>query len=286
MKDKICLVTGSTSGTGYITALELAKAGATVVMLCRNEAKGKTAQHSIIQSSGNERVDLLIADLAEMQDVRRAAMQLNSKYPKLDVLVNNAGGIIYPRRETSQGLEATFAGNYLGHFLLTELLLDKLKSAGQARIINVSSIAHNNARINFDDLQLKSNLSGAYGQSKLAQIFHTYELADRLRGSGITVNAMHPGAVSSGFKNGVTGFRRAIAYAVYALIGISPEKGADTIVYLATSPEVADVTGKYFIKRKDVPSKGISYDVALRKRLWAETEALLRSLEHAVAKRA
>lgn len=220
----------------------------------------------------------MLADLAEMPDVRRAAMQFNSKYPKLDVLVNNAGGILHLRRETSQGLEAMFAGNYLGHFLFTELLLDKLKHAAHARIINVSSIAHNNSRINFDDLQSKAGLSGAYGQSKLAQILSTYELADRLRDTGITVNAMHPGAVSSGFKDGVTGFRRAIAYAVYGLIGISPEKGADTIVYLATSPNVANVTGKYFIKRKAVPSKGVSYDVALRKRLWTESEALLRSV--------
>ena len=239
--------------------------------------KASAARQSIIQSSGNERVELLSADLAEMQDVRRAAMQFNSKYPKLDVLVNNAGGIIHPRRGDLTGARSDIC-RQLSRSLSSHgaLASTSLKSAGQARIINVSSIAHHHARIHFDDLQLKSNLSSAYGQSKLAQIFHTYELSDRLRGSGITVNAMHPGAVSSGFKNGVTGFRRAIAYAVYALIGISPEKGADTIVYLATSPEVAAVTGKYFIKRKEVPSKGVSYDVAIRERLWADTQALLR----------
>jgi NAD(P)-dependent dehydrogenase (short-subunit alcohol dehydrogenase family) len=276
------LVTGSNSGTGYVTALELAKGGAQVVMLCRNEAKAAAARDAIIAASGNSRVDLLITDMAEMKQVRAIAQRVADSYPKIDVLVNNAGGYVTPRRESSEGLEAMFAGNYLGHFLLTTMLLDKLNAAPAGRIVNVSSLAHRFARLNLDDLQStrKGSMSTAYGQSKLAQVLFTYELADRLQqdGSVVTVNALHPGAVKSGFVHGTVGFGHTIAKAAYSVFGISVEKGADTILYLAQSPRVAGVTGKYFVKRKPVRTSKSSYDVALRRELWDASERLIASV--------
>ncbi|SFS50995.1 SDR family oxidoreductase [Saccharopolyspora flava] len=274
---RVCVVTGANSGTGYVTALELARGGANVVMMCRNAEKGEAARAAIVAETGNERVELIVVDLAEMADVRRAVREFTERHSTLDVLVNNAGGVTQTRRESSEGLEAMFAGNYLGHFLLTTSLLDQLKAAGNARIINVSSMAHKGARIDFDDLQNRSgkNAMRGYGQSKLAQILFTYELAERLRGTGVTVNAMHPGAVASGFKNGTEGVIKAVVGAFYAAFGISPEKGADTILHLANSPEVADVSGKYFIKRRPVATSKVSYDVEVRRRLWAVSEKLI-----------
>jgi NAD(P)-dependent dehydrogenase (short-subunit alcohol dehydrogenase family) len=280
--DNVCLVTGSNSGTGYVTALELAKSGATVVMVCRNKAKADSAREAIVAASNNPRVDLLIADLAEMKQIRSVAQQFADNYPKLDVLVNNAGGFIASRRETSEGLEATFAGNYLGHFLLTTMLRERLDAAPAARIVNVSSVAHKLAHLDFDDLQStrKRAMNKAYNRSKLAQVLFTYELADRLRqdSSAITVNALHPGVVKSGFVNGLAGFGHAVTQVVNSVIGISSEQGADTIIYLATSPEVEGVSGKYFVKRKAVRSSKDSYDVELRRRLWTESERLLAAI--------
>ncbi|WP_406692468.1 SDR family oxidoreductase [Saccharopolyspora sp. ID03-671] len=277
---RVCVVTGANSGTGYVTALELARGGATVVMMCRNAEKGEAARAAIVAETGNDRVELIVVDLAEMADVRRAVREFTERHSTLDVLVNNAGGITQTRRESSEGLEAMFAGNYLGHFLLTTSLLDRLKAAGHARIVNVSSMAHKGARIDFDDLQNRSgkNAMRGYGQSKLAQILFTYELAERLRGTDVTVNAMHPGAVASGFKNGTDGVVKAVIGAFYAGFGISPEKGADTILHLANSPEVADVTGEYFIKRRPVATSKTSYDVEVRQRLWAVSEKLIADI--------
>ncbi|MDI2029883.1 SDR family oxidoreductase [Saccharopolyspora sp. TS4A08] len=277
---RVCVVTGANSGTGYVTALELARGGATVVMMCRNAEKGEAARAAIVAETGNDRVELIVVDLAEMADVRRAVREFTERHSTLDVLVNNAGGITQTRRESSEGLEAMFAGNYLGHFLLTTSLLDQLKAAEHARIVNVSSMAHKGARIDFDDLQNRSgkNAMRGYGQSKLAQILFTYELAERLRGTDVTVNAMHPGAVASGFKNGTDGVVKAVIGAFYAGFGISPEKGADTILHLANSPEVADVTGEYFIKRRPVATSKTSYDVEVRRRLWAVSEKLIADI--------
>jgi NAD(P)-dependent dehydrogenase (short-subunit alcohol dehydrogenase family) len=278
MQGKICVVTGANSGTGYVTALELAKSGATVVMVCRNAEKGEAAQAAIRAAAPKSKIDLIIVDLADMAQVRRLARELGETYPAIHVLVNNAGGVVMPRRQTAQGLEAMFAGNYLGHFLLTMLLLDTLKCSGAARIVNVSSTAHKSAHIEFDDLQLAGpgKIRNGYGQSKLAQILFTYELAERLKGSDVTVNAMHPGAVRSGFKDGVPPFARPIAALAYFLVGISPEKGADTILYLATDPAIAGVTGKYFIKREAVATSATSYDRELQRHLFEVSEKLLQ----------
>lgn len=277
MHGKVCLVTGSSSGIGKVTAKELARMGATVVMICRNRAKGEVAQADIKEASGNTRVDLIVADLSELSQVRRAASEFTEKYSQLHVLINNAGVVKNKREETTDGLESTFATNYLGAFLLTELLLDTLKASAPARIISVSSAGHCLGKIDFDDLQGERHFSTtkAYAVSKLAQIYFTYELAERLRGTGVTVNAVHPGLVNSNVDDGLTSLARLIG-TLNTLFGVSPEIGAQTSLYLATSPEAEGVNGKYFAKSKAIASSNISYDVAVRKRLWQVTEELIQ----------
>jgi NAD(P)-dependent dehydrogenase (short-subunit alcohol dehydrogenase family) len=276
---KICLVTGATSGTGYVTALELAWSGATVVVLARNAQKAARTRDEIIATTGNTHVDTLICDLSEMAQVRHAAEEFKERFRTLDILINNAGGVVKPPRRTSEGLEAMFAGNYLGHFFLTELLLDELKASGNARVINVSSIAHRTAKIDFESIHPNASHWGGYGQSKLAQILFTYELADRLKGDGVTVNALHPGAVKSGFTAEFrTGLSGVIVALSDALIGISPEEGASTILYLAVSSEVTGTTGRYFVKSKEKTSSRRSRDIALRRRLWRESQDILREV--------
>jgi NAD(P)-dependent dehydrogenase (short-subunit alcohol dehydrogenase family) len=273
MQGKICLITGANSGVGKATALGLARMGATVVMVCRNQAKGEEAQKEVQAQSGNSDVHLLLADLSSQQSIRELVAQFQQQFSQLHVLINNAGVVPLGRRETVDGLEMTFAVNYLAPFLLTNLLLDTLKASAPARIINVSSDAHEAGYINMDDLQSKNSFSfmKVYGQSKLALVLSTYELARRLEGTGVTVNALHPGFVTTNLgQNDVGPFLRAIARVVF-LFGISPEKGAATSLYLASSPDVADVTGKYFEKSQQHPSAPISYDEALQHRLWEES---------------
>lgn len=278
MQGKVCLVTGSSSGMGLVTARELASMGAIVVMLCRNRAKGESVQAQIKTASGNPQVDLIVADLSELSEVQRAANELKQRYTRLHVLINNAGGMNAGRRVTFEGLEATFVTNYLAPFLLTQLLLDVLQVSAPARIINVSAPAHKIGKIDFADLQSKHryNALKAYAQAKLAQIFFAYELAERLAVTGITVNALDPGHVITNFNASTQGLMHLIAGVIYFFDGISPEKGAQTILYLATSPEVEGVSGKYFLKCKPIPSSRRSYDVAVRQHLWNVSEALIK----------
>lgn len=278
MQGKVCLVTGSSSGMGLVTARELVSMGATVVMLCRNRSKGEAVQAEIKAESSNEQVDLIVADLSELSNVRCAAHEFKEKYSQLHVLINNAGGINAERKMTSDGLESTFVTNYLAPFLLTQLLLDTLKASTPARIINVSAPAHKIGKIDFTDLQSEHgyNALTAYAQAKLAQIYFTYELAQRLTGTGVTVNALDPGHVVSNFNNNTKGLMHLIAQVIYFFDGISPEKGAQTILYLATSPEVEGLSGKYFLNCKPIPSSRRSYDVAVRQRLWSVSEALIQ----------
>lgn len=277
MQGKICLVTGSSTGIGKVTARELARMGATVVMICRNRARGEAAQAEIKAASGSDKVDLIVADLSSLAEVRRAAEEFKQKYTQLHVLIHNAGGINQARRITPDGFEATFAANYLAPFLLTELLLDILKASAPARIINVSSTAHLSGKIDFDDLQgeKKYSIWKAYCQAKLALILFTYELAQQLQGTGITVNVLHPGVIASNFGQGFNSFIR-FGWKVASPFMSNVEQGARTTLYLATSPDVEGLSGKYFVNSKERKSSSLSYNEALRQRLWQVSEELVR----------
>ncbi len=275
MKDKICLVTGANSGLGKVTAKALAAGGATVIMVCRSRDKGRAARDEIVSETRNENVDLMIADFSVLNQIRRLAAEVRAKYPRLHVLVNNAGAYNGKRTLTADGYETTFAVNHLGYFLLTAELLELLKSSAPARIVNVASEAQRGGRINFDDLNLENDYSGwrAYAQSKLANIIFTYELARRLEGTGVTANCLHPGTVRTNIFSNVKGVAGMIVRP-FTLLMRTPEKGADTIIWLATSPEVESVTGKYFIDRVARESNPQSYDREVAARLWEVSEQM------------
>lgn len=270
MDGKVVLITGATNGIGKVTALELAKKGARVVIVGRNAAKTEATAGEMRSASGDAQVDFFVADLSSQAEVRRLAEEFQHKYPRLDVLINNAGMYFAQRGETVDGFERTFALNHLAYFLLTNLLLDTLKASAPARIVNVSSAAHNTGPLNFDDLQNREyGMAGyrAYGQSKLANLLFTYELARRLRGTGVTANALHPGAVNTGFGKNNRGLVK-LAMGLVSRFELSPEKGAQTSIYLASSPEVEGVSGQYFDQCKPVRSSPASYDEEAQKRLW------------------
>jgi len=276
VQGKMCLVAGSTSGIGNVTARELANRGATVVLVSRSRAKGEATQADIKQATGNQHVELLVADLSLLEEVRRLASEFQHTHNYLHVLVNNAGGAYPSRTLTSEGLEATLAVNYLAPFLLTELLLDTLKASAPARIVNVSSAQHANATIAFDNLQGEKKYAnlGSYNQAKLALLMWTYELAHRLEGTGVTVNALHPGVTATNFVAGMAG-PAALAMKLGNPFLLTPEQGAQTTLYLATSPEVDQVTGKYFVKSEEKPSSSRSHDQTVGSRLWDVTEQLV-----------
>ena len=269
MQGKICMVTGATSGIGLITARTLAQQGARVIVVGRDPERGATTVGRIVQETGNPRVDLLLADLSARAEVRRLAGEFQHRFARLDVLVNNAGALFTRRHLSADGIEMTFALNHLGYFLLTNLLLDTLKASPPARIVNVSSDAHRGARMNFSDLQGERRYGGwrTYSQSKLANLLFTYELARRLEGTGVTANAMHPGFVATGFSRNNRGLF-GLLMRVAQLTALSPEQGAETLIYLATSPEVEGVTGRYFVKKRPVESSMASYDRSAAQRLW------------------
>src|SRR5215510_5292877 len=279
MDEKICLVTGANSGIGKVTAKALATGGATVIMVCRNRDKGQDARDEIVRETRNENVVLMIADFSNMSQIRRLAAEVKAKFPRLHTLVNNAGAYNGKRTLTADGFETTFGVNHLGYFMLTAELLDLLKSSAPARIVNVASEAHRNAHINFDDLNLENGYSGwkAYAQSKLANVLFTYELARRLEGTRVTTNCMHPGVVGTNiFRNvgGVAGKVMGLA----TMFMRTPEKGADTIIWLASSPEVEGITGRYFIDRQERSSNPESYDAAIAARLWEVSEQMIRNV--------
>ena len=278
MQGKICLVTGATSGIGKATALGLAQMGATMVMVGRDPEKGEAVQREIKTKSRNEAVDLLLADLSSQESIRQLAENFLERYTKLHVLINNAGMVSLRRRETVDGLEVTFAVNQLAPFLLTNLLLDVLKASAPSRIINVSSDSHEAGYIKMDDLQLEKHyrFMRAYGQSKLALVLFTYELARRLQGTGVTANCLHPGFVATNIgQNGTGPIGRAVVNLIFSSVGISPEEGSKTSIFLATSPEVEGVTGKYFVKSIPKRSAPITYDETLQRQLWEESARLV-----------
>ena len=258
---------------GKVTARELAGRGATVVLVGHNREKGEATQAEIKRETGNEQVDLLIADLSLLQDVRRLAAEFQRHYRQLHVLVNNAGAIYRSRNVTSEGLEAAFVVNYLAPFLLTELLLETLKASAPARIVNVSSQVHTLSNIAFDNLQgeKRYDTMGNYGQAKLALILFTYELARHLEGTGVTANVMSPGMMSGdNFNAGAAGLLALVTKLARPFI-MTAEQGAQTEIYLVTSPQVEGVTGKCFAKNREQKSSRRSYDQALGQRLWQES---------------
>ncbi len=277
MNGKICLVTGATNGIGKATAQALAQMGATVVIVGRNLAKSAAVVSEIKYISGNDAVEALIADLSIMAEVRHVADQFKAKYQKLHVLVNNAGGTFFKRQVTAEGFEKTFALNHLNSFLLTNLLLDTLKASAPARIVNVASDAHKGAQLDFDDLQSeKSRFSlTAYGRSKLATVVFSYELARRLTGTGVTCNVLHPGLVRTGFASNLGAVPSAVFGFFLRFVGLTPEQGAQTSVYLASSPEVENVSGKYWEKSTVVRSDRAAYDKATWTRLWEVSDTMV-----------
>lgn len=275
MRDKLCLVTGANSGIGRATAEELARRGATVVMLCRDRGRGEAARARIASRVDGARLELLIADLGSQRSVRRAAEEFKSAHPRLDVLINNAGVFWGRRQVTGDGLEATFAINHLGHFLLTQLLEEELKASAPSRIVNVSSSAYKAARLNLADLQSERGYDAmrAYGNSKLANILFTYELARRLDGSGVTANCLHPGVVRTRIGRNAPPLIWLFFLVMKPLL-LSPAKGAATTVYLAASPEVERVSGKYFVKQVPQPTAARTYTEETARRLWELSEKL------------
>lgn len=281
MQGKVCIVTGATAGIGEVTALALARKGATVVVISRNEAKCRATVDRIRAETGNAGVDYLVADMASQASIRAAAAAFRAKYERLDVLVNNAGMFFTGRTESVDGIEQTWALNHLGYFLLTDLLRDMLIASAPSRVVSVSSGAHMGGTINFADVEGKQKYSGwaAYSQSKLANILFTAELARQLEGTGVTANSLHPGFVASNFaKNNMTGIRSLLLpfYALLQMVtAISPQKGAQTSIFLASSPEVEGVTGKYFAKSKAVTPSKAAQDMDAARRLWEMSEKMV-----------
>jgi len=277
MSDKVCLVTGGNSGIGKSVALGLAKMGATVVVVSRNKEKGQTAITDIMEKSGNKNVELMQADMSSQDSIHQLADEFKARHEKLHLLINNAGVYLTKRTESEDGLESTFAINHLGPFLLTSLLLDILKASSPSRIVNVTSDAHKGANIHFDDLQGEKRFSGwqAYGQSKLAMILFTHELAKRLEGTGVTVNSAHPGVVRTNFAKNNGGLVM-LGFRFLGIFFISPESSAKRILYVATSPDLEGVTGKYFTKMHETRSSPESYDDDSARRLWLVSEQLAK----------
>jgi NAD(P)-dependent dehydrogenase (short-subunit alcohol dehydrogenase family) len=272
---KVCLVTGATSGIGLVTARELARRRARVVLIGRDAAKSAAVVAQIRSETGNQEVDALLADLSSQQAIRELAGHILERCARVDVLVNNAGGIWARRVLTVDRLEMTFAVNHLAYFLLTLLLLDRLKASAPARVVNVSSGAHRSGAMNFNDLMGERRYNGwqAYCQSKLANLLFTYELARRIQGTGVTVNALHPGWVATGIARN-NGWRRWLWDLAARFFALGPEEGARTAVYLASSPEVDQVTRKYFFEQHPVSSSPASHDDKAAQRLWERSMKL------------
>ncbi|MHA1728967.1 MAG: SDR family oxidoreductase [Promethearchaeota archaeon] len=265
----ICMITGANAGIGKATAIQLAKQGLTIIMVCRNKERGEKAREEIREKSGNNKIDLFIADLGSLKSIREMVNEFKKKYSRLNILINNAGVFLRERHLSTDGYELTFAVNYLGHFLLTDLLLNVIKNSAPARIINVSSDIHKYMGLNFGDLMLEKKYKSqiAYGASKEALVLYTYELARKLEGTDVTVNALHPGHVKTKMMTEGVSLIVKLFSSIFSFTYNSPQESAQTSVYLAVSPEVKGVTGKYFKKCKQVKSGKHTYDLKLQKKL-------------------
>jgi len=273
--ERVVVITGATSGIGRAAAVEIARGGGTMAIVARDRGRAQATVDEIAATTGNRNVEIVLGDLGVQADVRRVAADLAARFPRIDVLLNNAGVVNLKYATTPDGIESTFAVNHLAYFMLTLLLREPLEAAPAARVVNVASDAHKFGRLDFQDLDnaRRYRAMRVYGQSKLCNILFTYELARRLGGSTITANCLHPGAVATrlGQNNG------RIATALTKLLAPffrTPEGGADTAVYLATSPDVGGTTGAYFANRKAIRSSRVSYDDATRQRLWDASEEL------------
>lgn len=275
MHGKICLVTGANAGIGYATSLGLAQQGATLILVARDENRGRQAQAAIQAASGNHQVTLLQADLSSQQQIHRLAEMVSARFPALHILVNNAAIIPPTRQLTEDGLETQLAVNHLAYFLLTNLLLPLLAASAPARIINVASQVHSGATISWDDMQSERHYqpSLVYAQTKLMNILFTYELARRLAGSGVTVNCLHPGVINTNLLYDYMGTPRTGRQRLLAR-GDEPDKGAELPLWLATAPELAGVSGQYFRSMQATQSSPASYDAAAARRLWQVSATL------------
>jgi len=281
MDGKVVVITGGNAGIGKEAAVGLAMLGATVVITARNAAKGAAALEEIASRTGSSTVEVMALDLADFSSIRSFTNEFLATHDRLDVLLENAGLLLSERSTTRQGFETTFGVNHVGHFLLTDLLLDRLRESAPSRIVVVASHAHKSARqgLDFDDLQTEHQKYAGlktYSRSKLANVYFARELARRLEGTGVTVNALHPGFVASDFaRDGDTGPLMSVGVRIARPFAINTRKGALTSVYLASSREVDSVTGKYFHKCRAVRPSKIAQDDDAARRLWEATEALV-----------
>lgn len=275
MKNKLCVITGANSGIGFETSKELARQGAFLIMVCRNEDKALVAKQEIMNDTSGSGIDIVLCDFSSQDDIRKAANEIKSKYEKIDVLINNHGFVAAKYNETIEGLEETFGVNHIGYFLFTNLLLENIKASGKARIINVASEAHRSGRFDPDDLQIKDNFSTwkAYANSKLYNILFNVELANRLKGTGVTSNCLHPGVISSNFGSNSTMLVR-VFWKLASPFMKSNKEGAQTTIYLATSDEVEEVNGAYFKDSKVVAPTDIAFDKEAAEKLWEKSEEL------------
>lgn len=277
---KTAIVTGANSGMGMATTATLSDMGATVIMLCRNRKRGETAINQLLNENSERSLNLMICDLGNYKSIMHFVNEFKDKYVGIDILVNNAGFISLDRQETSNGLERQFGINHMGHFILTTNLIDYMKDG--ARIVNVASGAHKTGKIHFDDINLTKgfNVFTAYSQSKLANVLFTRELAKRLKDKNITVNCCHPGAVATNMGvSRETGFGKTITSLLKPFFQ-TPSQGASTAIYLATSPEVAEISGEYFYKKKISKSSKRSKDMVLAAKFYEFSEKLVEEIKN------
>jgi NAD(P)-dependent dehydrogenase (short-subunit alcohol dehydrogenase family) len=276
MQGKVCIVTGASSGIGRAAAMELAGMGATVALVCRSRERAEETRAAILAKTGNPASEIFLADLSSLAEIRRLAYELLARYPRMHVLVNNAGILNWRRATTLDGIETVFAVNHLAYFLLSHLLLERLQTSAPARIVNVASDAHRWGALDLNDLQHERSYRPllVYGRSKLCNILFTRELAYRVQGTGVTVNCVHPGGVATGLgKN--NGWLAVMIATVLKPFILTAEQGADTVVYLAAAPEVENVSGKYFVNRRERQPSAAALDDAAGRRLWQVSEGLV-----------